>query len=126
MGEEEVEKEEFEETLRFWVISLLLFLVLSLISYSVLKKYQEQNEDKVTFALCVGTFSVCLVSALLIPLTMIAFQIWQISSSSPVDYKLILTEYASWLTPKLIFALWNSIFILSLVCLLSFTSLSDL
>lgn len=118
--EEEADPEEqaFHSTVREYIIFLLLFGILYVASYLVLRTYlhKEKQEDKldpdngeatvhrVSLGMCTFALTVAVGAALLLPISILSNEILLLYPNS---------YYVKWLNSSLISGLWNHVFLFS-------------
>ena len=114
----DLEEQAFHSIVREYIIFLLLFGILYVLSYLVLRTYlhKEKCEDKlntdngeaivhrVCLGMCTFAMTVAVVAALLLPISILSNEILLLYPSS---------YYVKWLNSSLISALWNHVFLFS-------------
>lgn len=128
--EPDLQEQIFHNNVREQIIILLLFLLLYILSFTVLKTFKKiENEDyftldqdeitvyRISTWLCTFSLAVSIAGVLLLPISIISNEVL---ISYPNSY------YIKWLNSSLIHGLWNYIFLfsnVSLFVLLPFTYL---
>ncbi|XP_044148620.1 limb region 1 protein homolog isoform X1 [Bufo gargarizans] len=112
-----IREQNFHSQVREWIICFLLFAILYIVSYFIIKRYKrkadEQEDDDVTVnrvSLFLSTFTLAVSAGavLLLPFSIISNEILL---SFPKSY------YIQWLNGSLIHGLWNLVSLFSNLCL---------
>lgn len=109
----------FYNTVREYVISLLVFIILNGISYAIISYYRQRRDEidsdeedafvyRIALWLCTFTLTVSLGAVLLLPTTIFSNEILLMY---PKSY------YVKWLNGSLIHGMWNQIFLGSYISL---------
>lgn len=107
------EEQIFYDTVREYVISLLVFIVLYGISHAVISTYKRSRDEldsdeedafvyRISFWLCTFTLTVSLGAVLLLPMSILSNEIMIMYPNS---------YYIKWLNGSLIHGMWNQIFL---------------
>ena len=111
-----LEEQAFHNTVREYIIFLLLFGVLYVASYFVLRGYLHSDKDedlegkgevmvrRVSLGVCTFALTVSVGAALLLPISVLSNEILLLYPSS---------YYVKWLNSSLISGLWNHVFLFS-------------
>ena len=115
--EANLEEQAFHSTVREYIIFLLLFGILFVSSYLVLRLYllKEKQEDgesdngeatvhRISLGMCTFALTVAVGAALLLPISILSNEILLLYPSS---------YYVKWLNSSLISGLWNHVFLFS-------------
>ena len=114
--EADLEEQAFHNTVREYIIFLLLFGVLYLSSYLVLRTYlhkEKQDDDsdngeatvhRISLGMCTFALTVAVGAALLLPISILSNEVLLLYPSS---------YYVKWLNSSLISGLWNHVFLFS-------------
>jgi len=114
--EADLEEQAFHSTVREYIIFLLLFGVLYLSSYLVLRTYlhkEKQDDDsdngeatvhRISLGMCTFALTVAVGAALLLPISILSNEVLLLYPSS---------YYVKWLNSSLISGLWNHVFLFS-------------
>ncbi|EDO49006.1 predicted protein [Nematostella vectensis] len=109
----------FYDTVREYVISFLVFVILNSISYAVVYSYRRRKDEissddedatvyRISRWLCTFTLSVSLGAVLLLPMSILSNEILVMYPNS---------YYIKWLNGSLIHGMWNQIFLGSYISL---------
>ncbi|RMX41752.1 hypothetical protein pdam_00005592 [Pocillopora damicornis] len=107
------EEQIFYDTVREYVISLLVFIILYGISHAILSTYKRRRDEldsddedafvyRISFWLCTFTLTVSLGAVLLLPMSIFSNEIMIMYPNS---------YYIKWLNGSLIHGMWNQIFL---------------
>lgn len=116
--EADLEEQAFHSTVREYIIFLLLFGIMYVISYLVLRTYlfAEKQVDKldqdngeatvhrISLGMCTFALTVAVGAALLLPISILSNEILLLYPSS---------YYVKWLNSSLVSGLWNHVFLFS-------------
>ncbi|XP_066441080.1 limb region 1 protein homolog [Eleutherodactylus coqui] len=112
-----IREQNFHSQVREWIICFLLFAILYIVSYFIIKRYkrkadEQEDEDvtvnRVSLFLSTFTLAVSAGAVLLLPFSIISNEILL---SFPKNY------YIQWLNGSLIHGLWNLVSLFSNLCL---------
>ncbi|XP_020606357.1 protein LMBR1L-like [Orbicella faveolata] len=109
----DVAEQIFYDTVREYVISLLVFIILYGISHAVISTYKRRRDEldsdeedafvyRISFWLCTFTLTVSLGAVLLLPMSILSNEIMIMYPNS---------YYIKWLNGSLIHGMWNQIFL---------------
>lgn len=109
----DVAEQIFYDTVREYVISLLVFIILYGISHAVISTYKRRRDEldsdeedafvyRISFWLCTFTLTVSLGAVLLLPMSICSNEIMIMYPNS---------YYIKWLNGSLIHGMWNQIFL---------------
>ncbi|KXJ08243.1 limb region 1 protein homolog [Exaiptasia diaphana] len=119
MDETTLAEQIFYDTVREYVISFLIFIILNTISYFIICRFHQKKDEfdpggedasvyRISLWLCTFTLSVSLGAVLLLPMSILSNEILLVY---PKSY------YMKWLNGSLIHGLWNQIFLGSYISL---------
>ncbi|KAK9512242.1 hypothetical protein O3M35_000711 [Rhynocoris fuscipes] len=113
----DIREKIFHNTVREYVLFLLLFLTLFILSYTIIDYFRKKDSDdyfsveedeikvyKISLYLCVFSLSVTICAALLLPFSIISNEVLLLY---PKSY------YVKWLNHSLIQGIWNLVFLFS-------------
>eukprot|EP01122_Echinamoeba_exundans_P002565 TRINITY_DN12508_c0_g1_i1.p1 TRINITY_DN12508_c0_g1~~TRINITY_DN12508_c0_g1_i1.p1 ORF type:complete len:384 (-),score=50.67 TRINITY_DN12508_c0_g1_i1:49-1200(-) len=99
----------FNSRIREWLISFIAFCALFSIAYILIERWKKRHsfetelKNRFTLLLCALGLTVALAPITLLPLTVVADNLLKQGASK--------TYYWQWLSPQLLYTLWNNVFI---------------